>query len=326
MHRTLTLLVPPPDLARRRSTRGRQAVTAELLALLALISLALLPLAGCGAKAGPAATAKAPQGQAERETKLVLVEALRSVRSGDSDDVLSLATESLLVLGPRPADAYGSRTDAVLALRELIDARRKPRLSGPGATVLAAPGGRSAYAVERLQLGRRPLWATALLDGHDGIWRIGVLQLSFPVSAGAAKKAGKKLRAPGLATPALDKAAGGVKNAAEAEDALRRALAAPAQLAAALEQADGLAIGTDGALTSGKRKLAALGKQLAERRYELTSDPMSVVTTDDALAFVACTANRMPPKGEPAPVLVGAVFRRTARGWELVVLHEAQAL
>ena len=169
MHRTLTLLVPPPDLARRRSTRGRQAFTAELLALLAL--LALISLAGCGAKAGPAATAKAPQGQAERETKLVLVEALRSVRSGDSDDVLSLATESLLVLGPRPADAYGSRTDAVLALRELIDARRKPRLSGPGATVLAAPGGRSAYAVERLQLGRRPLWATALLDGHDGIWR-----------------------------------------------------------------------------------------------------------------------------------------------------------
>ena len=53
---------------------------------------------------------------------------------------------------------------------------------------------------------------------------------------------------------------------------------------------------------------------------------MSVVTTDDALAFVACTANRMTPKGEPAPVLVGAVFRRTARGWELVVLHEAQAL
>ena len=143
----------------------------------------LVLAAACGARAASVPVAAGPDGEAVRQSKAVAAEILRAVRSADADDVLSMAGEGLLVLGPRAQDAYGSRTDAVLALRETLDPRRKPKLDSGGAVVVAGPGGRAAYLVDRLRLGRKPLVATALLDGHDGIWRLVALQLSHSQAA-----------------------------------------------------------------------------------------------------------------------------------------------
>jgi ketosteroid isomerase-like protein len=159
------------------------------------LALGLAGAAGCGGKA--AVSARPPsQGEerARQEARAVVDEIYRAMKGGDTDDLLSLMSDDVVVLGPGPAQLSRSRAEVVTALREVIDDRKKTRFSTQGLRLAIGPGGRSAFAVDRVQLAGRPAIALALLDGERSIWRVRAVHLQAPLGAAAIRKAGDALK------------------------------------------------------------------------------------------------------------------------------------
>ncbi len=285
---------------------------------------------GCAGQAAPPPKAAAlGEDRARQEAQAVVDEVYRALKSGDSDDLLSLMSDDVLVLGPGAGDLQRSRTEVVMALREVIDSRRKTRFSAGGVHLAIGAGGRSAYAVDRIKLGNQPALATALLDGQGSVWRITAVSVAKPVAAAAAKKAlaGGSLGAPAAtAQPPLPQGEAAVK-------ALTAGLATPATWLAALgDDPDGLLLTTDGTLARGARAINRSVKRFVDVVISPTSPIASVTTPDGQLALVTCLANRQYKDEAPRPVRLTAVFRRTGgttaanAQWQLAVYQEAHAV
>jgi ketosteroid isomerase-like protein len=290
--------------------------------------------AGCGSKAPPPpAQAALGADGARREARAVIDEVYRALRSGDSDDLLSLMSDDVVVLGPRTGDLQRSRAEVVIALREVIDSRRKTRFASAGVRVGIGPGGRSAYAVDRLRLGNQAALATALLDGQGSIWRITAVSVQLPVAPAAARKAlaGGALGAPAAtAQPPLLQAEAATQTAAKA---LTVGLATPTSWLAALgDDPDGALLTSDGTLASGPRAVDRAVKRFADVTLRPTSPISGVTSSDGQLALVTCLASRQYKDEPPRPVRLTAVFRRTSgttaasAQWQLAVFQEAHAI
>ncbi len=285
------------------------------------VLLVALLASACGARA--AAPTKPPvAGELSvAEAKAVVDEALRAIRSGDADDVLSLARQDLVTMGPREGDAYGSLSDAVVALRDPLEAKRRPQLTTSSAPIFAGPGGHSAYVAGRMALRGTSMTVIGLLDGHGGIWRISALGLARPLAAGARRRAAKQ----GALTATAAKAPARSEQG-QAEAALRRALAQPAALLPRLTGAGGAFLAADGTVLSAPKKRAQLEKTLARTRYQLEGDFSSVSTSDGQLAFVSAAGKSVQEGGEAQALRLNAILRREGATWELVVVQEAQAV
>lgn len=287
------------------------------------VLLVALLASACGARA--AAPTKPPiEGDASvAQAKAVVDEALRAIRSGDADDVLSLARQDLLVLGPRDLDTYGTLSDAVVALRDHLEGKRRPQLTSSSAPIFAGPGGHSAYVAGRMALRGTSMTVVGLLDGDGGIWRISALGLGRPLAAGARRRAAKQATLTAAATRPL---AGARSEHAQAEAALRRALEQPTALTTRLTGSGGAFLAADGTVLSAPKKRAQLEKYLARVRYQLEGSLASVSTSDGQLAFVSAAGKLSLEGGEAQPLRLSAILRREGATWELVVLQEAQAM
>lgn len=266
-----------------------------------LIGLAAAGGALGGACGGSAAKPSSPTAQtadrARQDAKAVVDEGYRALKSGDTDDLLSLLSDEVVVIGPGPGDVMRSRAEAVLALREVIDSRKKTKFSSASLRLIIAAGGRSAYAVDKLAISGKAVVAAALLDGAAATWRVTAVALAPPVSAAAKKKAvaAGTLTAPAATgeVPIGDGGSGPTK-------ALASGLEDVAGWVSALaDEPDALVIGADGAVASGKKAIERAAKQWGAVALEPSSAIASVVTGDGKLALVTCLAQRQ-GKAEPA--------------------------
>lgn len=261
----------------------------------------LIALVACGGQsAKPASPTARAADRARQDASAVVDEGYRALRSGDTDDLFSLLSEEVVVIGPRPADVMRSRADAVLALREVIDSRRKTKFNAAGLKLQLAAGGRSAYAVDRISVGGKAVVAAALLDGSAATWRVTAVALAAPVSAAAEKKAAAAgtLSAPAATgeVPIGDGGAGPTQALASGlEDVHGWVGALP-------EDPEALLIGADGAVASGKKELERAAKRWSDVTLEPSSAIASVVTADGKLAMVTCLAQKgqAEPKAEKA--------------------------
>ncbi len=274
---------------------------------LLLIGLAAAGSALGGACGGSAAKPSSPAAQtadrARQDATAVVDEGYRALKSGNTDDLLSLLSDEVVVIGPGPSDVMRSRADAVLALREVIDSRKKTKFSSASLRLAIAAGGRSAYAVDKLTIGGKAVVAAALIDGAAATWRVTAVALAPPVSAAAKKKAAAAgtLTAPAATgeVPIGDGGAGPTK-------ALASGLEDVAGWVSALaDEPDALVIGADGTVASGKKAIERAAKQWGAVALEPSSAIASVVTGDGKLALVTCLAQRQgkaakAEPGEPA--------------------------
>lgn len=329
-------------------------------AMVSLGAAALIALAGCGGKAAPP---KRPvsQGQekARQEARAVVDEVYRALRSGDTDDLLSMMSDDVVVLGPRPGDLLRSRAEVVTALRAQLEARKRPRFTSQGLRLALGPGSGSAYAVDRVQLAGRPVVALALLEGERAIWRVRAVHLQAPLGGGALKRA---LAAGTLAAPASAAEPPLAEGEAPARE-LAQQLGKVGSWVAALEADDeAVVIGADGAVAAGAKAIGRAAKRLGEVRFAATSPVAAVVSGDGQLALATCTATRTiaaadddrkpepdgkggpkkggsgkggPKKGgkgaapaaeAPRAVRVTAILRREGSHWRLAAFAEAHAL
>src|SRR4029077_18844214 len=115
------------------------------------LTFALVALAACGGSAPPPAAPKqtaVDDNKAQKGARDLVGEIHESIGHADTDGLMTLLAEPLIVLGPRRGDALATRSDALVALKQLVDpkAKKKPAVNVTELDVVASPGGRSAWA------------------------------------------------------------------------------------------------------------------------------------------------------------------------------------
>ncbi len=294
-----------------------------------LLAVALLATA-CGGKpeAREPAAAEVDPDEAEREARSVIEEAYGTLRRGNAEGLLPLLAEDLFVAGPRSGDVGLVRSDAVVALTDALDANRKPKhkIKSRDLSVIAAVGGRSAWATDQVEIDGVPFALTALVAQIDDLWVITAVHIAATVSDKQLKKqvsAGEVVRPAPLAAapdPATREIVALVTEAAND----------PAEL---LDQLGGggdvIAIGTaPGAVTRGKKKIRKAWKKRDKKVATFTTlqgEPMVRLGADGAHAWVLANID-VSRDGDDQPVAPHRAFYLYARGddgWQLVVYHDA---
>src|SRR5207253_1036008 len=118
--------------------------------------------------------------KAQKGARDLLGEIHESIGHADTDGLMTLLAEPLIVLGPRRGDAIATRSDALVALKQLVDpkAKKKPAVNVTELDVVASPGGRSAWATDLMSFGGEPLAITAVLSNTDDIWLVNVVAVA----------------------------------------------------------------------------------------------------------------------------------------------------
>lgn len=95
------------------------------------LALVLVAATACGGSKKPAAAAPkqeaVDEGTAEKDAKGLLQEIYQTIQQADTDGLMTLFAVPLVVYGPRKADAHATRADALVALKALVDPKRKSR-------------------------------------------------------------------------------------------------------------------------------------------------------------------------------------------------------
>ena len=288
-------------------------------------------LAACG---GSAATAvKAPKAQpdidpaeAEKDAKGLVGEVSMSIGNGDTDGLMTLLSDQLVVFGPRKGDALASRTDALVALGKVVDAKRKRALKLDEKAMVAAPGGHSAWAFDVIDAGNGPMAVTAVLSNTDDIWLVDAVSLADTPAPAAVKTA---VARDAIVPPALGtgtKVDGAAKAVVER---FQRGLAGQDAWFDDLAKADeAIVIGpTQGEVVRGKKDIKKLWKKRVDlnTREVAVGDVTAAVTPDGRLAWASAPVTRT-ATGESLPLRVFAVFEQHDNAWQMVALQESVAI
>ncbi|MDB4958562.1 MAG: hypothetical protein JWO36_6131 [Myxococcales bacterium] len=290
-------------------------------------------LVACGgAPAAPPAAPKQPdvdEHKAEKDAKGLLTEIYQSVGHGDTDGLMSLLAEPLIVFGPRRNDALGTRADALVALREKIDpkSKQRPQLQSTELTVVASPGGHSAWAVDVMSIGGQPHVVTAVLSNNDDLWNVSAAALAQTPSM---KQVRSELKQDAVVPPGM---AGVVKQdpgAKAAADRLSRGLGDQKLWGEDLgAHTDAIVIGpAQGDVTRGKKDIKKLWthRVKAHVREAVVGDITSATTADGQIAWASASVVRFEDDEEAVPLRVFAVFEKAKAEWSMIVLHESVAL
>jgi len=301
-------------------------MTAARLAAVVLAPLCASLLVACGAKpapAAPTASADVEPDVATRQAREVVEEIYRSLRRGNPDGIQPLLSAELFVAGPGAGDVFVGRADAVLALSKALDVGRKHRLTSRGLRVVAAPGGRSAWASDQIDVDGRAYTVTVVLASVDDLWIATALQIARPV----AERTVRTLAESGqLARPAP--VPGGV--AEQARPVVQLFQDGTAGRARFLDQladrGDAVVVGsgprevTTGAKAIRKRWKRALA---ARPTMQVQGDVRAEVTPDGALGWVCANVDLGGDGAAAVPHRSFYVYERDGAAWRLIAVHEA---
>jgi ketosteroid isomerase-like protein len=296
--------------------------------------LALVAVLGaCGGSSAPAARAPKEKAvderTAEKGAKDLVGEVYDSIGEGDTDGLMSLLSDPLVVFGPRRGDAMGTRADALVALKAKIDAKakKKPSVKSGGLEVVTSPGGHSAWAIDVLDVAGEPMALTAILTNADDIWQVHAAALAETPSMRSIRDELKKdaVVPPGLSAPAK------VDDAAKAAaDKFTKGLADQEVWGDDLgSRSDAVVIGpASGDVTRGKSDIKKLWKKRlkANTRDTAAGDVTAAVTPDGELAWVSAPVVQFADDVDPLPLRLFAVYEKADHDWKLIALQESAAV
>ena len=300
------------------------------LTMLALVAL----LAACGGKQ-PTEPRKQITGPpvdervAEKDAKGTVDEIYGAISRGKPDNLFSVLDDGLIVFGPRKRDALATRTDALVALAALVDSNAKSHaeVRSSSLSVVASPGGHSAWAFDVVNVGGTQLAMTAILSNEDEFFRVTTVALAQTPSMREIRAELGKVAVvpPGAAGPAT--IAPSAKGAVERfQKGLLDQQLWGDDLAS---RSDAIVIGpASGEVTRGKKDIKKLWKKRidAEVRAAISGEITAQTTVDGQLAWVTAPVTRVEKDEEPLPLRVFAVFEKHGADWKLVALHEALAV
>lgn len=300
--------------------------TARLFAVIALVAAC-----GGGGKAkvvdqnvGPAVDEKT----AEKDAEGLVTEIYDTINRGKPDNLFSLLSDPLIIFGPRKADATVTRSEALVALGKVVDAKSKPAQVRSGALgVIASTGGHSAWAFDVVNIEGQPMTVMAVLTNDNDLWALSAAALARTPSMKEIRAELKKLAVvpPGAASAAkIDERADG------AVERFKKGL---------LDQqiwGDDLASRTEALVvgpakddvTKGKKEIKRLWKKRmeAETRAATSGEISAGTTPDGQLAWVTAPVTRVEKDEEPLPLRVFAVFEKNGESWKMIALSESLAL
>lgn len=291
-------------------------------------------LGGCGG-GGAAPAPKAPkqaavdERTAEKGAKDLVDEVYESIGHGDTDGLMSLLSDPLVVFGPRRGDSMGTRADALVALKAQLDpkAKKKPAVRSGGLAVVTSPGGHSAWAIDTLDVAGQTMTLTAILTNADDIWQVHAAALAETPSMRSIRDELKKdaIVPPGLTAPAK------VDDAARAAaDKFTKGLADQQQWGDDLgSRSDAVVIGpASGDITRGKTDIKKMWKKRikANTRDTAAGDVTASVTPDGELAWVSAPVVQFADDDDPLPLRLFAVYEKAGADWKLIALQESTAV
>lgn len=140
---------------------------------------AIALLFGCKSKppAAPEVEPGSPD-EAKKEITSLLAEAYQGVRRSNAPGMMSLAAPDIFVAGPRHADIGLERTQALVALGDAIGGAKKHKVRSVKLDVGAAIDGRSAWAVDQIDVDGKGFVVVALAAELDGLWALTAVQVA----------------------------------------------------------------------------------------------------------------------------------------------------
>jgi ketosteroid isomerase-like protein len=300
----------------------------------ALVAVSLLA-AACGGGGGtkePEAPKQAPvdERKAEKDAKGLVTEIAQSLRNANTDGMMALLAEPLVVFGPRRTDATATRTDALVSLRGTFDAMgkdAKPSVESSSLAVVASPGGLSAWAMDVGAVDGKPMSALMVLSNDDDFWVV--------VAAGIAqtpsmKEVRAELKKDAIVPPGMPGIAKVTDSSEGAVDRFKRGLTDSTVWAEDLgKRSDAVVIGpSEGDVTRGKKEVAKLWKkrEKVNTRHVPAGEYTAATTPDGQLAWVTVPVVRFADDDDPLPLRLFSVFEKNEGQWKMIALQEALAL
>ncbi len=235
---------------------------------------------------------------------------------------------SLVVFGPRVGDAAANRSEALVALGKVMDPKgAKLRLRSSSMEIVAAPGGRSAWAFDSIAIDGKPHAVLAVLTNIDDLWLVKAAVVASTPSHAAIKRARKKQ----AVVPPGGTAKANVESGADAVvDRFEKGLLDQASWGDDLgHRSDAIVIGpAANEITRGKKAIKKMWKKrvAAHTRAVISGELVASITGDGKLAWVTAPITRVSDDEPPTPLRAFAVFQRLHGDWKMIALQESIAV
>lgn len=235
-----------------------------------------------------------------------------------------------MAFGPRRTDATTTRSDALVALGDAVEAKGKKqraKLRSSGVEVNVAQGGHSAWAFDVLQLDSHQLAVTAILANTDDLWAVTAASLAETPSTSQLKaEAARDALVPPGATAAAKPGPG----TEAAVDKLKKGLLDQKLWGDDLDSHDNAIVAGPGAgqVARGKQ---AVNRQWAVRmktnvREAISGELTAAMTADGQLIWISAPVTRVADGEDPLPLRLFAIYEKTDATWSMVALHESVAI
>lgn len=270
--------------------------------------------------------------KAEKDAKGLVTEIYQTVGRANTDGLMALLADPLVVFGPRKGDAHQTRSDALVSLRDSLDKlAKKPSIRSSTLNVVASPGGLSAWGVDTIEVQGLPMAMTVVMSNDDDFWVVVAASLAETPSM---KSVHSKLKEDAVVPTGMAGVAKVGDGAGGAVDRFKRGFADQAIWGADLaKRGDAVVIGpAEGEVARGKKDIAKLWKkrEKSNTRYASAGEVTAGVTADGELAWVSAPVVRFADdkedEGGPLPLRLFSVFEKTKDGWSMISLQESLAL
>src|ERR1043165_2869375 len=198
---------------RAHEASGRQAALVMRRVAIAL-SLALAACGGGGSKEPEKPKAEpVSERKAEKDAKGLVTEIYATIGRANTDGLMALVADPVYVLGPRKKDALATRADALVSLKEILEAEKAKKfpVHSGNLSVVASPGGLSAWVVDTIEVEGSPMAVTAVLTNADDFWVVSAASVAVTPSM---KSVRSELKKDAVVPPAME-LPGKVPDAAE---------------------------------------------------------------------------------------------------------------